>query len=138
MLESYTEQVRGLIAGGADVLLIETQQDLLVIKCAIAAASSVCICGGGASGCRSWCRRRSTLNGGQNMLTGSRAGFGARRNVYARVRRGRCAGGELRVRSAGTYRDGPIHRSKNWPRLVSALPNAGTCRSWSTARAFSR
>ena len=36
---AYAEQVRGLIAGGADVLLIETQQDLLVIKCAIAAAN---------------------------------------------------------------------------------------------------
>jgi 5-methyltetrahydrofolate--homocysteine methyltransferase len=39
MLDSYAEQVRGLLAGGADVLLIETQQDLLCIKCAIAAAN---------------------------------------------------------------------------------------------------
>ncbi len=30
MLDSYAEQVRGLLAGGADVLLVETQQDLLV------------------------------------------------------------------------------------------------------------
>ena len=35
MLESYTEQVRGLIEGGVDVLLIETAQDLLQVKCAI-------------------------------------------------------------------------------------------------------
>src|SRR5438105_4088635 len=34
MLESYAEQVRGLLAGGVDVLLIETQQDMLAIKCA--------------------------------------------------------------------------------------------------------
>ena len=35
MLESYAEQVRGLIDGGADILLIETAQDLLQVKCAI-------------------------------------------------------------------------------------------------------
>src|SRR5690349_12314280 len=39
MLDSYAEQVRGLLAGGVDVLLIETQQDALAIKCAIAAAN---------------------------------------------------------------------------------------------------
>ncbi len=33
--ESYTEQCRGLIAGGADVLLIETNQDLLLTKAAM-------------------------------------------------------------------------------------------------------
>src|SRR3954454_22925229 len=41
MLDSCAEQVRGLLAGGADVLLIETQQDLLAIKCAIAACNLV-------------------------------------------------------------------------------------------------
>ncbi len=35
MLESYAEQARGLIDGGADAFLIETCQDLLQIKCAI-------------------------------------------------------------------------------------------------------
>ncbi|MEX2213390.1 MAG: methionine synthase, partial [Phycisphaeraceae bacterium] len=35
MLESYAEQVRGLIDGGADILLIETAQDLLQVKCTI-------------------------------------------------------------------------------------------------------
>jgi len=51
------------------VLLIETQQDMLVIKCAISAANRVFK--NSASGCRSWCRRPFDLNGGQNMLTGS-------------------------------------------------------------------
>src|SRR5580704_11574660 len=41
MLDSYAEQIRGLMAGGADVLLIETQQDLLCIKCIIGAANLV-------------------------------------------------------------------------------------------------
>jgi 5-methyltetrahydrofolate--homocysteine methyltransferase len=35
MLESYAEQVRGLLDGGADAFLIETCQDLLQVKCAI-------------------------------------------------------------------------------------------------------
>ncbi|HEX4794660.1 MAG TPA: homocysteine S-methyltransferase family protein, partial [Humisphaera sp.] len=39
LFESFTPQMRGLISGGADVILIETQQDMLAIKCAIAAAN---------------------------------------------------------------------------------------------------
>ncbi|MDZ4831439.1 MAG: methionine synthase [Phycisphaerae bacterium] len=35
MLDSYREQARGLIDGGADALIIETCQDLLQVKCAI-------------------------------------------------------------------------------------------------------
>ena len=35
MLASYREQVRGLLDGGVDTLLIETAQDLLQVKCAI-------------------------------------------------------------------------------------------------------
>jgi 5-methyltetrahydrofolate--homocysteine methyltransferase len=35
MLDSYAEQARGLIDGGADVFIIETCQDLLQVKCAI-------------------------------------------------------------------------------------------------------
>ncbi|MEL7473114.1 MAG: homocysteine S-methyltransferase family protein [Planctomycetota bacterium] len=33
--EAYREQARGLIAGGADALLLETCQDLLHVKCAV-------------------------------------------------------------------------------------------------------
>ncbi|MBC7772610.1 MAG: homocysteine S-methyltransferase family protein, partial [Pyrinomonadaceae bacterium] len=35
MLDSYREQARGLLAGGADLFIIETCQDLLQVKCAI-------------------------------------------------------------------------------------------------------
>lgn len=38
MLASYRTAMRGLIAGGADAILIETCQDLLQVKCAINAA----------------------------------------------------------------------------------------------------
>src|SRR3954447_21256790 len=37
MEDSYFEQVRALLDGGVDVLLVETQQDLLAIKCCLAA-----------------------------------------------------------------------------------------------------
>ncbi len=37
LLDSYTEQARGLIDGGADALLVETCQDILQAKCAIVA-----------------------------------------------------------------------------------------------------
>ncbi len=39
LLDSYTEQVRGLIDGGADAVLIETCQDILQAKAAIVAAT---------------------------------------------------------------------------------------------------
>ncbi|MEM6459950.1 MAG: homocysteine S-methyltransferase family protein, partial [Planctomycetota bacterium] len=35
MYASYAEQVRGLLDGGADVLLLETAQDILQVKCAL-------------------------------------------------------------------------------------------------------
>ncbi len=35
MLESYTEQAKGLLDGGVDAFLIETCQDVLQVKCAI-------------------------------------------------------------------------------------------------------
>ncbi|MFO0962731.1 MAG: methionine synthase [Phycisphaerales bacterium] len=35
MLDSYREQARGLIDGGADCLIVETCQDLLQVKCAV-------------------------------------------------------------------------------------------------------
>src|SRR3954470_21888549 len=72
MLASYAEQARGLLAGGVDVLLIETQQDLLASKCAIAACNLATSEAGG--------RRVPIMvqasfdtNAGQQMLTGSDA-----------------------------------------------------------------
>src|SRR6201995_205292 len=38
MEESYFEQIKGLLAGGVDVLLVETQQDTLCVKNIIVAA----------------------------------------------------------------------------------------------------
>ena len=39
LLASYAEQVRGLLDGGVDVILVETCQDILQTKCAINAAN---------------------------------------------------------------------------------------------------
>ncbi|MBW3662626.1 MAG: methionine synthase [Actinobacteria bacterium] len=41
MEEGYRRQIRGLLEGGADVLLVETSFDLLQIKAAVAAANDV-------------------------------------------------------------------------------------------------
>jgi 5-methyltetrahydrofolate--homocysteine methyltransferase len=120
MLDSYAEQVRGLLAGGADVLLIETQQDLLCIKCAIAAANIAFAEAG---------RRLPIMvqgsfdtNGGQSMLTGSDpsalvAAFEPYKEVD--VLGVNCAFGPPELTE--TVRA----IASAWPRMVSALPNAG-------------
>jgi 5-methyltetrahydrofolate--homocysteine methyltransferase len=46
MFAGYQEQVRGLLDGGVDVLLVETCQDLLQTKCALAAIYGVFAQGG--------------------------------------------------------------------------------------------
>ncbi len=120
MEESYAEQVRGLLVGGVDALLIETQQDMLVIKCALSAANRVM-------------KEMDThlpiivqasfdTSGGQQMLTGSDpAALVATFEPYSEVQ-------VLGVNCAF----GPVELSETvrtiasrWPRLVSALPNAG-------------
>src|SRR2546423_6568391 len=68
MLDSYAEQMRGLLAGGGDVILIETQQDLLAIKCAINAANLAMRQAGRRVPIMA---QASFDNNGQNMLTGS-------------------------------------------------------------------
>jgi 5-methyltetrahydrofolate--homocysteine methyltransferase len=119
LLESFTPQMRGLIGGGVDVILIETQQDLLAIKCALAAANRAMAELG----------RRVPLmvqasfdQGGQKMLCGSDpSALIAAIEPYAEV-------GCLGVNCAfgpPELSDTVRYISENWPRLVSALPNAG-------------
>jgi 5-methyltetrahydrofolate--homocysteine methyltransferase len=54
MVAGYMRQVRGLLAGGSDVLLVETVFDLLQAKAAIWACHEAMSAEGLA--CRSWCR----------------------------------------------------------------------------------
>ena len=120
MLDSYAEQVRGLLAGGADVLLVETQQDMLVIKCVLAAIEAVFAEAG---------RRLPVmvqasfdLNGGQNMLTGTDpAGFVATFDPFTSVDvlGVNCAFGPPELTETVRF------IAENWDRPVSALPNAG-------------
>jgi len=120
MLDSYTEQARGLLAGGADVLLIETQQDMLVIKCVLAA----CNVAFAEAGHRLPIIVQASfdLNGGQNMLTGTQPdGFVATFDAFADidVLGVNCAFGPPELTETVRF------IGENWPRLVSALPNAG-------------
>src|SRR5688572_26502659 len=120
MLDSYREQVRGLLAGGVDVLLIETQQDMLAIKCCIAAANEAM---------REAGRRVPIMvqasfdtNNGQQMLTGSDpSALVATFMPYDEVQvlGLNCALGPYELAESTRY------IAENWPRLVSALPNAG-------------
>jgi 5-methyltetrahydrofolate--homocysteine methyltransferase len=118
--ESYYVQFTGLIDGGADVLLFETQQDLLIIKAMIVAAE------------RAFASRNKRLpimiqasfdqDNGNQMLTGSDpSAFVAAMAAYKQV-------DVLGVNCAF----GPTELSQSvraiaeaFPGYVSALPNAG-------------
>src|SRR3954471_7987916 len=120
MEDSYAEQFRGLIAGGVDVLLIETQQDLLTIKCILSAARKVFA----ETGIKLPIMVQASfdLNGGQNMLSGSDpsalvATFLPFDEID--VLGVNCAFGPTELTETTRY------IAENWPRLVSALPNAG-------------
>jgi 5-methyltetrahydrofolate--homocysteine methyltransferase len=120
LFESFTPQMRGLMIGGADAILIETQQDPLAIKCAIAAANRA----------MKELRKKvplmvqasfDTANGYQ-MLSGADAlALVAAIEPYSEVQSLglNCAFGPNEV--SETVRT----IAENWPRFVSALPNAG-------------
>ena len=120
MLDSYAEQMRGLLAGGADVILIETMQDLLAIKCAINAARlamreigrEVPI----------MVQASFDLNNGATMLTGTDPeAYVATMIPFADVDvlGLNCAFGPTELTEA------MHHICNHWPRLTSCLPNAG-------------
>jgi 5-methyltetrahydrofolate--homocysteine methyltransferase len=118
--ESYYVQFCGLIDGGADVLLFETQQDLLIIKAMIVAAE------------RAFADRKVRLpiivqasfdqDNGNQMLTGSDpsalvAAMAAFKSVD--VLGVNCAFGPTELSETVRY------IAENFPGFVSALPNAG-------------
>jgi 5-methyltetrahydrofolate--homocysteine methyltransferase len=120
MEKSYFEQVRGLLAGGVDVLLVETQQDLLCVKNVLVAAEKAFAEAG---------RRVPIMvqfsfdqDNGNQTLTGSDpaavvASFLPYPNVD--VLGVNCAFGPIELSETVRY------VAENWPRMVSALPNAG-------------
>jgi 5-methyltetrahydrofolate--homocysteine methyltransferase len=132
MFDSYREQVRGLLAGGVDVLLIETQQDMLAIKCCIAAANDAM---------REAKRRVPIMvqasfdtNNGQQMLTGSDPSA----LVATFLRTTKCSSWASTARSARTSSPRARATSRRTGRGWSARCRMPACRSWWTARAASR
>jgi 5-methyltetrahydrofolate--homocysteine methyltransferase len=120
LFESFTPQMRGLISGGADVILIETQQDMLAIKCAIAAANRAMK----ELGRRVPLMVQASFDtaGGQQMLSGSDASaLVAAFEPYAEVDvlGLNCAFGPNELTETTRF------IAEHWPRFVSALPNAG-------------
>ncbi|CAN5372703.1 methionine synthase [soil metagenome] len=120
MLDSYAEQMRGLVAGGVDVILIETQQDILAVKCAIAACNVAF---------KELGRRVPIMvqasfdqDNGQQMLTGTDpTALVATFLPFSEVDviGVNCAFGPNEMTE--TVRT----ICNTWPRMVSALPNAG-------------
>jgi 5-methyltetrahydrofolate--homocysteine methyltransferase len=120
MEDSYYEQVKGLLAGGVDVLLIETQQDMLVVKNCIVAANRAFRDAG----------RRvpimvqfsfDTDNGNQTLTGSDPTAPAATFLPYDEV-------DVLGLNCAfGPYELTETMRqiAETWPRFVSALPNAG-------------
>src|SRR5688572_27624131 len=120
MLASYTEQVRGLLAGGVDVLLIETAQDLLQVKCAICAATDAMT--EADVKVPIMVQVSMDLNAGQSMLMGSdSSAVVASILPYDQVDviGLNCATGPTELTEHVQY------FCQHWPRLVSVLPNAG-------------
>jgi len=120
MEASYFEQIRGLLAGGADVLLIETQQDMLAIKCCLVAANRAFA----QAGRRVPIMVQASMDqdGGNQMLTGSEpSALVATFLPYEEVDvlGLNCAFGP------GELTESVKYIAQNWPRLTSALPNAG-------------
>ncbi len=120
MLASYFEQVRGLLAGGVDALLIETQQDLLAVKCCLNAIEQAFVQAG----------RRLPIfvqfsfdqDAGNQTLTGSDpSAVAAALEPYASVN----ALGVNCAFGPGELVESVRYLSHHWPRLLIAQPNAG-------------
>ncbi len=120
LLESYAEQVRGLIDGGTDALLIETCQDLLQVKCAI----NACLRAMGEKG-----RTPEdlpimvsvTIEQMGTMLAGSSI-----EAVIHALRGYPIASLGLNCATGPTEMSEHIHQlSKSWARPISVYPNAG-------------
>ena len=104
MLASYEEQAAALIEGGVDVLLIETCQDLLQAKIATVAVIEAMR----KAGKRLPVQVQVTLQESGTMLLRHRDWRGAH---GARALRHRHHRSELRDRSGGDERGGPLSRT---------------------------
>ncbi|MCL2183663.1 MAG: homocysteine S-methyltransferase family protein [Chitinispirillia bacterium] len=117
LVEFFTEQVDGLADGGADILLIETSQDLLEVRAAILAVRRVCR----ALGRHIPLQVQATMDASGKMLLGSdiRAFLGAVQAMGADVVGLNCSSGPDEM--APWIDQLLVHSTLP----VSMLPNAG-------------
>ncbi len=120
MFDSYAEQAKGLIDGGADVLLIETAQDLLQVKCAInACIEALKRCGKTVSDVPVMVQVTVETTGTMLLGTDIAAAATALKPFPILSLGMNCATGPVEmaehVNWLGSY----------WPRVISLLPNAG-------------
>ncbi|MCC6580859.1 MAG: methionine synthase [Phycisphaeraceae bacterium] len=120
LLASYREQVRGLIDGGVDVLLIETAQDILQVKCAINACLAA-LEDAGKTPDQLPIMVQVTIESFGTMLVGTEiAGAAAVVGQYPVISLGlNCATGP------GEMVEHVRWLSQSWPHQISVLPNAG-------------
>ncbi|MCC7146338.1 MAG: methionine synthase [Phycisphaeraceae bacterium] len=120
MLASYRAQVRGLIDGGVDALLIETAQDLLQVKCAISACLAA-LEDKGKSVAQIPIMAQVTIETTGSMLLGTEIGAAAVALAgYPILSLGiNCATGPVEMTEHVRW------LGQNWPRHISVQPNAG-------------
>lgn len=120
MLASYREQVRGLLAGGADALLVETAQDLLQAKCLVNACLAE-LDAAGKSPDEVPILVSITIETMGTMLVGStiEAAMTALRQYPIASFGLNCATGPLEMGEHVAY------LGRHWDRLISVMPNAG-------------
>jgi 5-methyltetrahydrofolate--homocysteine methyltransferase len=121
MLASYREQVRGLIAGGADALLIETAQDLLQAKCVINACLDELEAAGRCPTADLPIFVSITIETMGTMLVGSsiEAALTALKPYPITSFGLNCATGPSEMAEHIAF------LSKHWDRAISVMPNAG-------------
>ncbi len=117
MWKSYYEQTLGLIDGGVDILLIETAQDILQVKIALAAVFDAMK----KAGKRLPVQAQVTLQDGGAMLLGTE--IGAVETILepydCEIVGLNCATGPAEMNDAVRY------LAHNAPKEISVLPNAG-------------
>ncbi len=117
MFNAYLEQTLGLIAGGVDILLIETCQDILQTKIAVAAAFEAMK----QAGKRLPVQAQVTLQESGTMLLGTEIGAAetALEPYDCEIIGLNCATGPKEMNDAVRY------LAHNAPKEISVLPNAG-------------
>lgn len=120
MLESYAEQARGLIDGGADVLITETSQDILQVKCAI----NACLKALGERGKTTddvpiMCSVTIETTGTMLVGTEVAAAAEALRNYPILSLGLNCATGPVEMSEHVSW------LSRHWAKQISVMPNAG-------------